>query len=211
VTTTTLPAVGAPKLLVVRRTERARRLRRIVDVAGASAILAAAAPFLAVAALAILIEDGPPILFTQRRAGRFERLFTIYKLRTMRLADCGDRPTPKDGSDPRVTRVGRILRKTSIDELPQLVNVLRGDMSLVGPRPEMPIMIQRYEKWQHLRHLITPGLTCLWQITSRSDVPLERPEATMLDIEYIRSASPRLDGSILFRTVFSVLFPKGAY
>ncbi len=210
-TTTALPAATAPKLLVVRNVAGARRLRRVVDVIGASVILAAAAPVLALAALAIMIEDGPPVLFKQRRAGRFERLFTIYKLRTMRRADCIDLPTPKDGSDPRVTRVGRILRKTSVDELPQLVNVLRGDMALVGPRPEMPIMIQRYENWQHLRHLITPGLTCLWQITSRSDVPLDRPEATMLDLEYIRSASPRLDGSILFRTVFSVLFPKGAY
>lgn len=170
-----------------------------------------AAPILIAAIVGILIEDGGPVFFRQKRAGRFERLFTIYKLRTMKKADCIDRETPKNGTDPRVTRMGRFLRKTSIDELPQLINVMRGEMTLVGPRPEMPIMIGRYEHWQHMRHLVTPGLTCIWQTTSRSEIPLHRPEATALDLDYIRTASPKLDGRLLAQTVLSVLRPKGAY
>ena len=188
-----------------------RRARRVVDALIAAAALVVAAPVLAIACAGILIEDGRPIFFKQRRAGRFERLFVIYKLRTMRHADCVDRPTPSNNADPRVTRMGRFLRKTSIDELPQLVNVIRGEMSLVGPRPEMPLMIEGYEHWQHLRHLVTPGLTCIWQITSRSDIPLHQPEATVLDLDYIRSASPKLDSALLAQTVVSVLRPKGAY
>jgi lipopolysaccharide/colanic/teichoic acid biosynthesis glycosyltransferase len=186
-------------------------MRRVVDAVLASILLAAASPVLALACLAILIEDGAPVFFTQRRAGRFERLFVIYKLRTMRKADCVDRPTARDESDPRVTRVGRFLRKTSIDELPQFYNVIRGDMSLVGPRPEMPLMIAGYEDWQHMRHLVTPGITCIWQTTSRSSIPLHHPDATALDLDYIRTASPKLDGALLAQTVLSVLRPKGAY
>jgi lipopolysaccharide/colanic/teichoic acid biosynthesis glycosyltransferase len=158
-----------------------------------------------------LLEDGPPVFFKQQRAGRFERLFVIFKLRTMHLGDCQDRPKPLDNTDPRVTRVGRLLRKTSVDELPQLINVIRGEMTLVGPRPEMPVMIQRYQRWQHMRHLVTPGLTCIWQTTSRSNIPLHEPEATALDLDYIRNASPRLDGMLIARTVVSVLRSKGAH
>jgi lipopolysaccharide/colanic/teichoic acid biosynthesis glycosyltransferase len=188
-----------------------RRARRVFDAAVASVALLAASPVLALACLGIMLEDGGPIFFKQQRAGRFERLFTIYKLRTMRTADCVDRLSPSTSSDPRVTRIGRILRKTSIDELPQLINVIRGDMTLVGPRPEMPLMIERYERWQHMRHLVTPGLTCIWQTTSRSDIPLHKPEATVLDLDYIRNASPKLDGALLAQTVVSVLRFKGAY
>jgi lipopolysaccharide/colanic/teichoic acid biosynthesis glycosyltransferase len=188
-----------------------RRARRIIDSVIASAALVVAAPVLAIAALAILMEDGAPLFFRQQRAGRFERLFTIYKLRTMRHDDCVDRTSPSDSSDPRVTRVGRILRKTSIDELPQLINVIRGEMTLVGPRPEMPLMIERYEHWQHLRHLVTPGLTCIWQTTSRSEIPLHQPEATALDLDYIRNASPKLDGALIAQTIVSLLRFKGAY
>jgi lipopolysaccharide/colanic/teichoic acid biosynthesis glycosyltransferase len=197
--------------LTYKNVHARRRARRLFDSSVAGVALLFALPILAVACAAILIEDGGPVLFTQQRAGRFERLFKIYKLRTMRLKDCVDRETPNNASDPRVTRVGRILRKTSIDELPQLVNVLLGDMSLVGPRPEMPLMIERYEHWQHMRHLVTPGLTCIWQTTSRSHIPLHRPEATALDLDYIRNASPKLDGALIAQTIVSVLRFKGAY
>jgi len=197
--------------LTYKHSHGSRRARRIFDAAVATIALLAAAPVLALACAGILIEDGGPIFFKQQRAGRFERLFTIYKLRTMRTADCVDRSSPSTAGDPRVTRIGRILRKTSIDELPQLINVIRGDMTLVGPRPEMPLMIERYESWQHMRHLVTPGLTCIWQTTSRSDIPLHRPEATALDLDYIRNASPKLDGALLAQTVVSVLRFKGAY
>jgi lipopolysaccharide/colanic/teichoic acid biosynthesis glycosyltransferase len=197
---------------ITYRHRHSRRLaRRVFDAAFAATLLVCVSPLLAVAALAIFLEDRGPIFFKQRRAGRFERLFVIYKFRTMRLADCGDRPKGLDKSDPRVTRVGRILRKTSIDELPQLINVIRGDMTLVGPRPEMPLMIASYERWQHMRHLVTPGLTCIWQTTSRSNIPLHRPEATAMDLDYIRTASPKLDGFLIFQTVVSVLRPKGAF
>lgn len=191
---------------------RGRRFaRRAFDATFASLALLIVSPILLLACAAILLEDGAPLFFRQKRAGRFERLFTIYKLRTMRLADCVDRPTPSSRQDPRITRVGRVLRVTSIDELPQLINIIRGDMSLVGPRPEMPLMIQRYERWQHMRHLVTPGLTCIWQTTSRSNIPLHQPEATILDLDYIRNASPTLDGALLAQTVVSVLRLKGAY
>ncbi len=205
------PDVPSATRITYRNRHVSRRARRAFDSAFAAILLTIAAPIIALAAMCIVLEDGGPILFKQRRAGRFERLFVIYKLRTMRIDDCGDRPKGLDNSDPRVTRVGRILRKTSIDELPQLINVIRGEMSLVGPRPEMPLMIARYERWQHMRHLVTPGLTCIWQTTSRSNIPLHRPEATAMDLDYIRTASPKLDGFLIVQTVVSVLRPKGAF
>jgi lipopolysaccharide/colanic/teichoic acid biosynthesis glycosyltransferase len=197
--------------LTYQHRHHSRRARRVFDAVFAGTLLALVFPLLAIACACILLEDGGPVFFKQRRAGRFERLFVIYKLRTMRVGDCVDRPKGNDARDPRVTRVGRILRKTSIDELPQLINVIRGEMTLVGPRPEMPLMIQSYERWQHMRHFVTPGLTCIWQTTSRSHIPLHRPEATALDLHYIRNASPRLDGTLIARTVVSVLRPRGAY
>ena len=206
-----LPVPPPVAHITYRHHHHRRRARRVFDAVFAAMMLMVAAPILAVACICILIEDGRPIFFKQRRAGRFERLFVIYKLRTMRLVDCGDGVKPSNGHDPRVTRVGRILRKLSIDELPQLINIIRGDMTLVGPRPEMPGMILTYERWQHMRHLVTPGLTCIWQTTSRSDIPLHQPEATKLDLDYIRNASPKLDGTLIVQTVMSVLRPKGAY
>lgn len=197
--------------LIYRPNPAAYRVRRAVDIVLALGLLSVAAPVMAAASLAILLEDGGPVVFKQRRAGRFERTFTIYKLRTMRKADCADRQSPTNGGDPRITLVGRFLRKASIDELPQLFNVVRGDMSLIGPRPEMPLIIGRYEHWQHLRHLVTPGITCIWQATCRSRIPLDHPEATRLDIDYIRRASPALDGSLLVRTFLSVVLQRGAY
>jgi lipopolysaccharide/colanic/teichoic acid biosynthesis glycosyltransferase len=183
---------------------------RVRDVAIAVLALVAFSPVLALAMLAIVLEDRGPVLFRQKRVGRYERLFTIYKLRTMRTTACGDSFSPTTGTDTRITRVGRILRKTSIDELPQLINVIRGDMSLVGPRPEMPFIVRRYHRWQHMRHFATPGITGLWQITLRSTVPLDRPEATALDLEYIRRASTGFDFRLLLRTISAVLLTKGA-
>jgi lipopolysaccharide/colanic/teichoic acid biosynthesis glycosyltransferase len=197
--------------LTYRHREYRQIARRSFDALFAGLLLVAVLPILAAACVCILLEDGRPLLFKQLRAGRFERLFVIYKLRTMRLDDCSDAPKPRDGADPRVTKVGRILRKTSVDELPQLINVIRGEMTFVGPRPEMPLMIQTYERWQHMRHLVTPGLTCIWQTTNRSEIPLHRPEATALDLDYIRNASPTLDGKLIAKTVLLVLRPKGIY
>jgi lipopolysaccharide/colanic/teichoic acid biosynthesis glycosyltransferase len=199
------------RVLVYRPNIMRYRIRRAVDIVVALLLLLATAPIVALACLAILIEDGGPVFFSQRRAGRFERTFTIYKLRTMRKERCEDRPSPTHGSDDRITSVGRFLRKTSIDELPQLFNVFRGDMTIVGPRPEMPMIIHGYERWQHLRHLVTPGITCIWQATCRSRIPLNHPDATALDIDYIKRASPKLDGALLVQTFVSVVLQRGAY
>jgi lipopolysaccharide/colanic/teichoic acid biosynthesis glycosyltransferase len=111
----------------------------------------------------------------------------------------------------RISNVGRVLRRLSIDELPQFFNVLRGDMTLVGPRPEMPFIVRQYQPWQQLRHLAVPGLTGLWQVTVRSKVPLHMPEATAIDLRYILSISPKVDLSIICRTFTALLFPQGAY
>lgn len=186
-------------------------LRRIRDITLASAGILATAPILALAAIAIKIEDGGPIVFTQQRVGKFERLFTIYKLRTMQTAHCVDGVSPTSSQDARITAVGRFLRRTSIDELPQLFNILRGEMTLVGPRPEMPFIVARYARFQHLRHLVTPGLTGLWQIKHRSTLALARLEATAVDLEYIHNASPAYDLRMIVQTVATVIRLKGAY
>jgi lipopolysaccharide/colanic/teichoic acid biosynthesis glycosyltransferase len=197
--------------LIYRHDGVGHAVQRVRDVAFASIVLLFAAPVLALAALAILIENGGPVIFSQRRVGRFERLFTMYKLRTMRKSECGDALSPTSASDGRVTAVGKFLRKTSIDELPQLVNVIRGDMSLVGPRPEMPFVVHRYKRWQHLRHLAMPGMTGLWQVTCRSTVPLDHPEATALDLDYIASRSHAFDIRLIVGTVSALIRAKGAY
>jgi lipopolysaccharide/colanic/teichoic acid biosynthesis glycosyltransferase len=188
------------------------RSQRIFDLCVASAALLVTAPVLLAAMLAIALEDGLPLFFRQRRVGRFGRLFTIYKLRTMRRDRCGDALSPQAAGDPRVTRVGRVLRRTSIDELPQFFNVLRGDMAVVGPRPEMPFVVAtRYERWQHLRHLAKPGITGLWQTTCRSAVPLHEPAATRVDLAYLRDASLRTDGKIVLQTFRMLVSGRGAF
>ena len=197
--------------LVYRNSIATRVARRGFDLVVASAALMAAAPILAVATAAIWLEDRGPVFFEQRRVGRFERNFTILKLRTMAVAHCDDRLSPTSPFDRRVTRVGRFLRRFSIDELPQFINVIRGEMTLVGPRPEMPFVTAGYEPWQHLRHLAKPGITCIWQITHRSTIPLNRPEATLMDIDYLHRKSPLFDGMLIIRTFVAIFRQKGAY
>ena len=194
-----------PLLLVYRPQVWRRRTRRVIDTITAALLLLAATPVLTIACIAILLDDGWPVIFPQRRVGRFERLFTMYKLRTMRRDHCGDLLKPRSANDQRITRVGRILRKSSIDELPQMINVLRGEMALIGPRPEMPFLVRKYEHWQHLRHLVTPGLTCIWQTEKRSTIALEHPDATALDVAYISKASPVFDCLLLIKTVPAIL------
>lgn len=202
---------GCDVRIAFRENASFRRLQRGFDLLVALIALVASAPVLLVAAAAIRVEGPGPVFFRQRRVGRYGRYFMLYKLRTMHADLCGDGLKPEGSHDPRITRVGRVLRRTSIDELPQLFNVIRGDMAIVGPRPEQPFLVQRYEKWQHLRHLIKPGITGLWQITCRSTVPLHEPEATHLDLEYIRTASLATDSRIVLRTVGALLFAHGAY
>jgi lipopolysaccharide/colanic/teichoic acid biosynthesis glycosyltransferase len=186
------------------------RGRRVVDVLVSTVALVLLSPVLAVAAAAIKLEDRGPVLFVQMRVGRFGRLFPMLKLRTMRISDCGDAVKPASGADPRITKVGRYLRRLSIDELPQFFNVLRGDMTLVGPRPEMPFVVREYAAWQQLRHIACPGITGLWQVTCRSTISLHRPEATALDVEYILRGSLIGDLAIMLRTFPSLLSARGA-
>jgi lipopolysaccharide/colanic/teichoic acid biosynthesis glycosyltransferase len=201
----------SPNALVFRENIAYRRLRRAFDVFGALTLLIVAVPILVVACVAILLEDGWPMFFRQQRVGRFGRLFTIYKLRTMYRERCGDNLSPTSGRDPRITKVGYWLRRSSIDELPQLMNILRGNMAFVGPRPEMPFIVRDYQAWQHLRHLVTPGVTGFWQTTCRSTVPLHLPQATMLDLDYVRQASHATDAAVLFKTIRTLITAEGAY
>jgi lipopolysaccharide/colanic/teichoic acid biosynthesis glycosyltransferase len=204
------PAI-APNGLIFREDLRYVRCRRAFDVIAAIFALALSAPILFFACLAILVEDGGPVLFRQRRVGRFGRTFVMYKLRTMRKEKCGDRLAPSSCFDPRITRIGQWLRRSSVDELPQLVNVIRGDMAFVGPRPEMPFVVRSYEDWQNLRHLVTPGITGLWQVTCRKSVPMHLPEATMLDLEYVCRASQGTDFMLLVKTLGTLICTQGAF
>src|SRR5262245_22311695 len=194
--------------------------KRAVDLVGATIALVISAPLMLLAALAIKIETHGPVLYRSTRVGRGGRPFTFYKLRSMvngadrhrhhlsHLNEC-DGPVFKISRDPRVTVVGRFLRTTSLDELPQLWNVLRGDMSLVGPRPPIPDEVSHYQPWQMRRLDVRPGLTCLWQIMRRSRIGFE--EWMRLDLEYIQRRSFRLDFRILLRTIPAVISREGAY
>ena len=150
-----------------------------------------------------------PALFTQTRVGQGGRPFQVYKFRTMEIDSDPSARAPVEGTDPRVTAYGRWLRGTSLDELPQLWNVLKGDMSLVGPRPEMPFIVEGYDDWQRHRLDVKPGITGLWQILGRKDLPMH--ENLQYDFYYIRNRSLVLDASILVRTIGVVLSRKGAF
>ncbi len=197
-------------------------LKRIIDIVGASVGLALAAPlFLAVAATVRLTSPGAAFL-RQTRVGQDGRTFSLFKFRSMyidaearRAALVAQNQHGAEGvtfklcRDPRVTPVGRLLRRSSIDELPQLWNVLIGDMSLVGPRPPLPSEVARYTPAQMRRLEAKPGLTCLWQVSGRADLPFERQ--VELDIEYLRNRTVLMDLLILLRTVPAVLLARGAY
>jgi lipopolysaccharide/colanic/teichoic acid biosynthesis glycosyltransferase len=201
--------------------------KRILDVVGAATLLALLAPALATLACAIKLSSRGPIIYKQARLGRHGRPFVFYKFRSMR-ADNDDRihreyvasliagkhaevnqgdaakPQYKLKRDPRVTPIGRLIRKTSLDELPQLYNVLKGDMSLVGPRPPIPYEVERYQAW-HLRRIleIQPGITGLWQVEGRNRVAFD--DMVRLDMRYAREWSLALDLKLLVRTVGAVL------
>ncbi len=150
-----------------------------------------------------------PLFYRQERLGRDGEEFQILKFRTMRPKADPYAPSPTDDNDERITPIGRWLRRFSLDELPQLINVLRGEMSLVGPRPEMPFIVERYQPWQRLRLQVRPGLTGLWQILGRKDLPLV--ENIEYDFYYINNRSLLMDLVILLRTVPVVLRGRGAY
>jgi lipopolysaccharide/colanic/teichoic acid biosynthesis glycosyltransferase len=210
------PPAGAIPYAASRR---GRIAKRLLDIAGAAIGLALLAPLLAVAAVLIATIDGRPVVFSQLRAGLHGRPFRVYKFRTMgRDADgqraslrarneIAGRASFKLARDPRVTRLGRVLRKTSLDELPQLWNVLRGDMSLVGPRPHPFDDVAGYDAWHHRRLNMPPGMTGLWQISARSSSDFD--EWVRLDLEYIEHWSISVDLEILLRTLPAVLRAEG--
>jgi exopolysaccharide biosynthesis polyprenyl glycosylphosphotransferase len=195
-------------------------LKGLVDRTVAAAALVLLAPVLLAIAAAIRFTDGGPALFCQTRVGKDGRAFTMLKFRSMCVdaeqrkgavehLDDGNGVLFKVRRDPRVTRVGRIVRKLSLDELPQLINVLTGSMSLVGPRPQLPGEVAGYTGHVHRRLLVKPGLTGLWQVSGRSDLSWD--ESVRLDLRYVENWSPALDLSILWRTVGAVLKGNGAY
>ena len=179
-------------------------LKRVVDTTAAAALLVASLPVLAAAAIAILVGMGGPVLFRQRRTGRLGREFTLWKLRTMRPAPPG---TSAEQDGARLTPLGRWLRATSIDELPQVWNVLRGDMSLVGPRPLLPAYLPRYSPEQARRHEVRPGLTGLTQVSGRNALSWE--EKFRLDVWYVDHRSFALDAWIVWRTLRIVVARAG--
>jgi exopolysaccharide biosynthesis polyprenyl glycosylphosphotransferase len=194
--------------------------KRVFDLLFGIIALILALPLMALSALMVYLEDGAPIVFRQKRVGRNEHLFEMYKFRTMvknaeqlqdqlEKRDVHGNLIHKTKDDPRVTRVGRILRRFSLDELPQLFNVLAGTMSLVGPRPEIPYLVEKYEPWQRQRFAVLPGMTGWWQITGRSDKPMHLHIED--DLYYIQNHSIWLDLQIILRTIWVVLIGRGAY
>jgi exopolysaccharide biosynthesis polyprenyl glycosylphosphotransferase len=196
------------------------RLKRWFDVAASAALLVLLSPVFLLLATLVKLEDGGPIIFAQKRVGRWGRSFQMYKFRSM----CPNAEeqlrqvlpqnqhvqgvTFKMKNDPRITRVGRWMRRYSLDELPQLCNVLKGDMSLVGPRPPLPREVELYSMCDRRRLATTPGLTCFWQVGGRSEIDFQ--EQVHLDVLYIESQSLWLDLKILCRTIPAVLSGRGA-
>jgi lipopolysaccharide/colanic/teichoic acid biosynthesis glycosyltransferase len=177
--------------------------KRALDVAGASVGLLVSAPFLAAAAAAVKLEDGGPVLYRQRRVGKDGREFELLKLRTMVVgAERLGAGYAVDEGDPRITRAGRVLRRLSVDELPQLWNVVRGDMSLVGPRPTLAYQVERYTERQRKRLEVRPGVTGWAQIHGRASLPWS--DRIELDVWYVEHRSFWLDLRILARTPFAL-------
>jgi exopolysaccharide biosynthesis polyprenyl glycosylphosphotransferase len=195
--------------------------KRIMDICGSALLLIALAPFLVGVALLIKLDSPGPVFFIQKRVGLNRRRFKLFKFRTM-VADADKQqlmlerlneaagPVFKIKGDPRITRLGRFLRRYSIDELPQLINVFKGEMSLVGPRP-LPVRdVERIDaRWHNRRQSVKPGVTCLWQVNGRSNVSFN--EWVRMDLEYIDKWSLGLDMKILLKTIPAVLKGSGAY
>ena len=220
------PAVAAEPS--ARSAARRRPGKRVLDLAVAAFCLLLLAPVLVVVAVLVRLSGPGPVLFRQVRVGRHGRPFTMYKFRSMHTGSADDihrayvrhlltedRPRAggadglyKIADDPRVTRVGRVLRRTSLDELPQLLNVVRGDMSLVGPRPALPWEADLFGATHRQRFLVPPGITGLWQVSGRNRLTMR--EGLDLDVEYVRRQSFVLDLAILVKTVPAVLTADGA-
>jgi lipopolysaccharide/colanic/teichoic acid biosynthesis glycosyltransferase len=183
-------------------------MRRAFDLAGAAGLLLLTSPLLALAALAIKLEDGGPVLYRQRRVGKDGVEFELLKLRTMIAgAETQGAGWAVDKGDPRITRAGRILRRLSLDELPQLWNIVRGDMSLIGPRPTLKYQVEQYEPWKRRRLAVKPGLTGLAQVEGRARLSWD--DRIRLDVWYVENRSAWLDLKILARTPLALF--RGTY
>jgi lipopolysaccharide/colanic/teichoic acid biosynthesis glycosyltransferase len=205
-----------------------QKLKYALDAVAALAGIILVSPVLLAFALAIKLTSAGPVFYRAQAVGKGGRFFRMYKFRSMitgaskdihkdyvtrmirgEITQDGTGKTLKLTHDPRITRIGRLLRKTSMDELPQLINVLKGDMSLVGPRPCLPYEYEIYKEWHKKRTAVRPGITGLWQVVGRSEVGFE--DMILLDLYYIYNRSMELDISILFETTFVVLRKKGAH
>ena len=195
-------------------------LKRGVDIIASIFFLILFSPILLITALAVILTSKGPAIFKQQRVGQGGQPFEFYKFRSMTATAEEDRyllvdqneaggPIFKIAADPRITPVGKFIRRTSIDELPQIWNVLRGDMSLVGPRPPLPEEVAQYTNWERQRLAVRPGVTGIWQVSGRSDLDFDTWVA--MDVEYIEEWSPSLDFSLMVRTIPAVLSGRGAY
>jgi exopolysaccharide biosynthesis polyprenyl glycosylphosphotransferase len=186
------------------------RIKRTFDVAVSFLLLALLSPLMLFIALWVWLDSNGPVLIHQRRVGAGGEIFFMHKFRTMLWEpEKLDRAAVKRQRDPRVTRAGRFLRRTSLDELPQLWNVVRGEMSLVGPRPELPAIVDLYEPWQRKRFAVPPGMTGWWQVNGRSERSMHLN--TEIDLYYVQNYSILLDVQILLRTLGAVIKGKGAF
>lgn len=196
-------------------------VKRLIDIVLSGMALLFGLPFFALVALLVYLDDPGPVFYTQTRVGKDGRLFPFYKFRSMRVGadkmkdQLIQQNESKDGvifkmkNDPRITRVGKTLRRFSIDEAPQILNVFLGDLSIVGPRPPIPREVAQYTLEERKRLHIKPGLTCFWQIQGRSDIPFK--DQVRLDLHYIASQSVWMDLWIILKTIPAVLLGKGAY
>ena len=226
------PLAGVP-IMEFKRTSLdgwGRIIKRLIDMVGSALLIIITSPLMAISALLVKLTSKGPILYRQERVG-FDRNFTFYKFRSMKAEECvgsdyggahaqklfeklsrkneADGPVFKLKDDPRITGVGRFLRKTSLDELPQFFNVLLGDMSLIGPRPALPEEVEKYTKHQRLRLGVKPGMSGLWQVSGRSELAFD--EWVKLDAYYIENWSLWLDFQIFLRTIWVILHGRGAY
>lgn len=194
--------------------------KRIIDIIGAGLGLILLSPIIAIVACAVKFTSKGPVFFSQKRVGKNGELFEMYKFRSMvvnaeelkeNLEEQNEMSGPmfKIKDDPRITKVGKFIRKTSIDELPQLWNVLKGDMSLVGPRPSLPKEVEQFDNWMFKRLSVSPGLTCYWQVSGRNNIDFE--DWMKLDCRYVDERNLWIDIKLIFKTVGVLFGDKNAH
>ena len=194
-------------------------IKRIIDIVASFTGLILLSPLILIVSILIKLESKGEVIFKQKRVGLNGKEFYMYKFRSMvinaeelkeQLESQNEMSGPmfKIKDDPRITKVGKFIRKTSIDELPQLINVIKGDMSLVGPRPSLPKEVKKFEQWMMERLEVKPGLTCIWQISGRNNIDFE--DWMKLDIKYVRERSLALDFKLIFKTIFVLFGDKNA-